>query len=862
MGKLEFKVGSLLKNIIGKDLITDDFIAIYELVKNSYDAHAKDVIITFEDSKIIIADNGKGMSLDDLQEKWLFVAYSAKLDGTEDKDLQGSYREKIKIRQHYAGAKGIGRFSCDRLGGKLKISTQKINTNVCTIVDVNWADFEDNPKEEFQNITVDFTLQSNSDTSFPNNTPNGTVLEITELSGSWNRKKLLDLKHSLEKLINPFSETDGFSITINCKRELEEDRKGYYTSNPRGTNVNRIGQPYIERDKVNGKIKNSILEILDLKTTQINVKLSKGKLLTELKDRGTLIYKIEEKNPFDLIEDLKMDLYYLNKSAKNNFTRKMGVQVVNFGSVFLFKNGFRVQPYGDVGNDSWGLDYRAQQGHNRFLGTRDLFGRVDITTNNTTEFAEVTSRDGGLVETEGYNQLINAFRENAHRRLERYVVGVLWGEGFKKRNYFGKDNNANIKADEYRRILRDRDKNADSIEIVKSNLGSKLDFIQIIKSLTNDKNIIIHDYNKDFIDLINDNIEDIKTNVLSDLKQIAEKNDDKIVWDKLSALETRYKDLELAKEQAIEEAEEEKRKRILAEKKAEEEERKRVRAEQKEKEEIERRKQAEEAKLQAENDRLQAENARLKAEKKAQEEQELKEKAESEAKKRQEQVSRYKATKSIEYKDLEQSNHIIGVYADTINKKILRIKRKLDRGALSNKDLYSFLQGISLASDKILTLTRFTTKSNFLVALLDTTEDIVKYISDYINNTLSVLYDVKFEINDNNICFVKNFKPIELCTALDNILNNSLKKKSSKIIYSFSIDGKNNLIISIKDIGSPLSNDLKNWEMIFEEGITTTKGAGLGLANVKTIIEKELKGEIEYNPDYTKGFELLITLKR
>lgn len=863
MGKLEFKVGSLLKNIIGKDLITDDFIAIYELVKNSYDAHAKNVIITFEDSKIIIADNGKGMSLEDLKEKWLFVAYSAKLDGTEDKDYLDSYREKINIRKHYAGAKGIGRFSCDRLGDKLKISTQKINTDTCTVLDINWTDFEDNPKEEFQNVTVDYSSQNNCDVSFPYNNPNGTVLEITELSGGWNRKKLLNLKHSLEKLINPFSETDDFSITINCKREIEEDKNGRYTSNPRGTDIDRIGQPYIERDRVNGEIKNSILEILDLKTTQINIRLFKDKLLTELKDRGTLIYKIEEKNPFSLIENLKMDLYYLNTSAKNNFTRKMGVQVVKFGSVFLFKNGFRVQPYGDVGDDSWGLDYRAQQGYSRFLGTRDLFGRVDITTDDTVEFAEVTSRDGGLVETKGYHQLINAFNENALKRLERYVVGVLWGEGFKKRNYFGKDDNAIIKAEEYRKMLLDNDKSAENIDVAKSNLGSKLDFIQIIKSLTNDKNIIVHDYNKDFIDLVNDNIEDIKTNVLSDLKQIAEKNDDKVVWGKLSALETKYKELELAKEQAIARAKEEERKRIKAEKEREEAERKRFLAEEEKRKEEARRKKAEEERHKAEVARLKAENDKLKAEKQAQEEKEKKEKAESEAKKRKEQVSRYKATKSIEYKDLEQSNHIIGVYADTISKKILRIKRKLDRGtSLSNKDLYSFLQGISLASNKILTLTRFTTKSNFLVALLETTEDIVKYISNYIQNTQSVLYDIEFVINNNNIKFVKKFQPIELCTALDNILNNSLKKKASKIIYTFSISDQNNLIISIKDVGTTLSDDIKNWEMIFEEGVTTTKGAGLGLANVKTIVEKELKGEIVYNTEYTKGFELIITLKK
>ena len=56
---LQFKISSGLKNIIGRDLITDDFIAVFELVKNSYDARAKEVRIIFEDDKLVIWDDGK-----------------------------------------------------------------------------------------------------------------------------------------------------------------------------------------------------------------------------------------------------------------------------------------------------------------------------------------------------------------------------------------------------------------------------------------------------------------------------------------------------------------------------------------------------------------------------------------------------------------------------------------------------------------------------------------------------------------------------------------------------------------------------------------------------------------------------------
>ena len=83
MENLLFKISSNLKNIIGRELITNKIIAIFELVKNSYDAGATRVDITFENiysdaPSIRIVDNGSGMSKDDLENKWLFVAYSEK----------------------------------------------------------------------------------------------------------------------------------------------------------------------------------------------------------------------------------------------------------------------------------------------------------------------------------------------------------------------------------------------------------------------------------------------------------------------------------------------------------------------------------------------------------------------------------------------------------------------------------------------------------------------------------------------------------------------------------------------------------------------------------------------------------------
>ena len=206
----QFRISSALKDIIGRELITNDFIAVFELVKNSFDAHASRIDIIFEglttdNPKLIIKDDGKGMDLVDLEKKWLFVAYSAKKEGTED------YRDKIQSNRAHAGAKGIGRFSCDRLGKFLTIYSKK-NPGIPTgnQLEVHWEDFEKDVHQEFINIPVRYSTIKNT----PYDIEKGTVLEITGLREKWDRDKLLSLKKSLEKLVNPNQENDpkGFSI--------------------------------------------------------------------------------------------------------------------------------------------------------------------------------------------------------------------------------------------------------------------------------------------------------------------------------------------------------------------------------------------------------------------------------------------------------------------------------------------------------------------------------------------------------------------------------------------------------------------------------------------------------------------------
>ena len=606
---LQFKISSALKDLVGKDLITSDNVAIFELVKNSYDAYANHVVITFSKNKITIADNGKGMSLSDLKDKWLFLGFSAKKDGTEDEvnDKQKSYRDKI--RRFYAGAKGIGRFSCDRLGRLLTITTKTRDSLLAEQILVDWANFEVDQKIEFDNVDVEHRTL-NVGNVFPNQESHGTIIEIEELHDEetpWTRKHILELKRSLQKLINPYSETNDFVIEIICERERKMDFQKLQDG------------VVFDRDIVNGPLKNSITEILKLKTTQIDVKISDGFVYTTLTDRGVDIYRIREHNiHFPLIKNATVSLSFLNRAAKYNFTRLMGIDSINFGSVFLFRNGFRILPFGETGDDSWGIDFRAQQGRARYLGSRDLMGRVDVTVEDVNELKEASSRDSGLIDTPMSRQVKDLYKL-CHKRLERYVVGVLWGESFLRNEYFKNDDVAWNARKELQKVDKDSE---DPSFILHSSFGSKIDFVRLVKTLTSDNNVEVLAYNSDLANFVTSSLEpqDIKLQFISDLETIARRTGNQSLENSVEEAKRKIEEISRQKEEAERKAAEAESRQREAEEKALKAEETRREAEARAKSEEEKRRSAELARLRAENEKIKADNARLIAEKKTKEE--------------------------------------------------------------------------------------------------------------------------------------------------------------------------------------------------------------------------------------------------
>ncbi|OHD93639.1 MAG: hypothetical protein A2019_00930 [Sulfurimonas sp. GWF2_37_8] len=423
-----------IKNIIGKELINDDNVAVMELVKNSYDAGAKNVTVEFRNLKkeqkvheLLIVDDGNGMSEEDILHKWLNLAYSIKR-------VQNAQNNRLQ-----AGNKGIGRFSCDRLGKKLDIYTKK-DSEIYQL-QINWEDFENITDYNVQINQIPMKLRKTTADEVKKETgyeigDKGTIVKISDLRVQWvqldgnslfneilNYQKFVSLKSTLEKLINKSQvESDDFKIFLKVD-EIDDENETSYNK------------------QINGEIKNKFFEKLDFNTTYIQSAISDDGqyIITKLKDKDKVIFKTIERNiEFPELKNVKIILMHLNPYGKAYFKKQMGVRSVDFGSVYLFINGFRIPPYGEIDNDSFGIEMRKGQGQRRYLGGRDIIGRIEI-EDRENQFKIISSREG-IEENESFKQLVhkstkssvrqtknNGFFYKTLKKLEKYVVeGLKW----------------------------------------------------------------------------------------------------------------------------------------------------------------------------------------------------------------------------------------------------------------------------------------------------------------------------------------------------------------------------------------------------------------------------------------------------
>jgi signal transduction histidine kinase len=789
---LNFITHAELKNVIGRDLINDDNIAVIELVKNSLDAKSKKVSVVFagdvesaadEDrtGHIEIADWGIGMSLSDVEQKWLNIAYSEKRSVSQDGD------------RLLAGNKGVGRFACDRLGKQLDLYTFKQGSKPVH-VRINWTDFEqlDGITDTIQSVKLSPKFLTVPEwcaaTSRKSPTP-GTFLKVTKLRSAWERQKLLGLKRYLQRFINPNAAFDkaSFSLHLTVPSQRLAD-----TTLP-------------EHEKLNGPIINQVFDKLRFKTTYITSEIdATGQTLTtELHHEGARVYRVVEKNnQFALLANSKLVIHYLNQYRKAYFKRETGLDTVSFGSIFFFLNGYRVPPYGDRGNDWLRIDNRKLQGMSRYLGTRELVGRIEVVDHNQ-RFRVVSNREG-VSQTPAFLQVIgkeisDGWFYRALKRLEKFVVtGLDWDR------------------------LSLEDQSLVNAEILPTTEAAERYF----ESLDTKRRRIA----MDVLGMVDARVSDTMELAIDPNLFDALKREERVYVDAALAKLGKFDGVldlgakmamgDLVKSFAKQEA-------LLAT-----------------------------AKNQAQQKSRQLERLKSVARGAIDKATVLEKKNATQAK----ELQFARRSRSRDADELMLLHHHTHIYADTAKNNLKSLSKALNAGEHAKAP--ELIAKLMKSIQRILAVSDFAMKVEFKQPLKtdQITADLAGFIEEFVQTVLkdgtASGMNVVVERVDQEP-FKVRFKPFDITVLLDNLASNSDRAGSKVFHVEMERASPHELVVRIRDKGRGIHGSIAPTSAIFNLGVTTTMGSGMGLFHVKQIVE-EMGGTVHYDEEYLAGFGITI----
>lgn len=366
---LSFKISPRLIDLFGRELVARTEAAIAELVKNAYDSDARHVHLAFEGVKntggtLIISDDGDGMSLADLRDKWMLI-------GTRDK-LE---RPRTKRNRRKVGEKGIGRLGAHKLSDNIVLKTKKKADAKWIILDVDWSRYYTD-EHSFEEIFHPYRTESGRLSD------HGTTLTLKNLRDGFSRENFERLQAELTLLVPPLPGIRDFNI------ELESN----------------------EFPEFKGELKPAILKAANY---ALDVQYDGKGLLT-----GTL--KIRMENKERRIETpivaphcgpMRILLYvYVLKGESFKETpiqlNKVRTVLDTFKGIRIYRDHFKVGVYGDQGNDWLRLEEEHIRAHEVVIHSKQVMGAVYITRDNNLNLIDTTNRDR-LVANAAFFDLLN-----------------------------------------------------------------------------------------------------------------------------------------------------------------------------------------------------------------------------------------------------------------------------------------------------------------------------------------------------------------------------------------------------------------------------------------------------------------------
>jgi len=381
-GTIAFQPRARLLKLIGEELISDDVVAISELVKNAYDADASEVKITFQSvidpgGTIIVRDNGCGMDLDTLLGCWMQPAGSTKV---------GKTKRKSKKRRRLLGEKGVGRFAVDKISNHLTLTTKCRSAHAELIAEFDWDKFNDDDR-----MLDDIQCTWRESRDGVRKTAHGTELRMSGLRSRWNERMFRRMSARLSRLLSPFRDRDQFRIVLESNDFPDysgELRHDYLDAAPYYIEAQFDGKSIVEM-RINGgtKVSHPWNGIGTLNCGPVRLRIS----------------------AFDLeIQAIR------NLGVKN----EVRAWIKEWSGISVYRDSFRLWPYGEPHDDWLRLDQRRVNNPAVRLSNNQVVGFIDISRKENPDLTDQTNREG-LVHNQALDDL---------RRLSLFVLQVMEAE--------------------------------------------------------------------------------------------------------------------------------------------------------------------------------------------------------------------------------------------------------------------------------------------------------------------------------------------------------------------------------------------------------------------------------------------------
>jgi len=424
-GKYKIRPSARLISAIGENLIGDTHSALVELVKNAYDADASyvNIIFQFYPNKvkdlleIEIEDDGHGMSRDTIINKWLVPA-------TDDKIIKKS----SPGGRLFQGRKGIGRYAAAILGQELTLKSNSSNFEETSLT-LNWDVFN-----QFQFLD-DIDIEVSTKNSEKEKT--GTVITIrakNEKLRYWTENEIEKLTNELRKLKSPLSEffSDKFDINLaffDCPYQKYNDQYFEIESYPIVQYYDyRIEGNISENGELIASYTNKTEDNIPSENIKATIKLPLGFAYC-----GPIYFdlRVFDRDP-ESIENL-INKGLIDPISNKYVSKSNAKQLLNEAyGVNLYREGFRIRPYGNGGVDWLELDKKRIQDPSFKISNNQVIGFINIKPEEISHLEEKSARDG-LKENEYYNGLTFILSSIINELEERrYSFRKKTGRGRKK----------------------------------------------------------------------------------------------------------------------------------------------------------------------------------------------------------------------------------------------------------------------------------------------------------------------------------------------------------------------------------------------------------------------------------------------